>query len=48
MGFGELIQDKYKDDEEIEIILSEAKRLLRLSEETLLYSSRLRAKRKII
>ena len=38
MGFGELIQDKYKDDEEIEIILSEAKRLLRLSEETLLIS----------
>ena len=36
MGFTELMQDKYKDDEDFDIIISEAKRLLRLSEETLL------------
>lgn len=36
MGFTELMQDKYKDDEDFNIIISEAKRLLRLSEETLL------------
>lgn len=36
MGFTELMQDKYKNDENFNIIISEAKRLLRLSEETLL------------
>lgn len=36
MGFTELLKEKYPDDEDIDIILSEAKRLLRLSEETVL------------
>lgn len=48
MGFTELIQDKYKDDEDIDIILSEAKRLLRLSEETLLIPQNNQLKENII
>lgn len=38
MGFAELLKDKYPDDDDIDIIISEAKRLVRLSEETLLLS----------
>ena len=48
MGFTELMQDKYKDDEDFNIIISEAKRLLRLSEETLLLENNSPVKENII
>lgn len=48
MGFTELMQDKYKNDDDFEIILSEAKRLLRLSEETLLLKDNVKIKDNLI
>lgn len=48
MGFTELMQDKYKNDEDFNIIISEAKRLLRLSEETLLLENNSPVKENII
>lgn len=48
MGFTELMQDKYKDDEDFDIIISEAKRLLRLSEETLLLGKNFSVKDSLI
>ncbi len=48
MGFTELMQDKYKNDEDFEIIILEAKRLLRLSEETLLLEKNIDVKDSLI